>query len=127
MEYTKRPTKQHIVFWTRERVVDGHPIPENWIICNAPRPLYGAEEWTGEFIKGIFYVAVDPDSEDAPFQLHRNAELNATELVFVTQEQCIEVAMAYYREYYPDTEIKQYNPLIRRHLVVRGLELMNDD
>jgi hypothetical protein len=133
-KYTKRPQKRYIVAWTREQTVDGREIPDHWIICNAPRPLYGDEQWQGPFIKGIFYAAINPDDlpdEDAldtAFMLHRNAELDAAELVFVTQERCIEVAMDYYRENFADTvgEIDPANPGMREHLVRRGLDLLND-
>ena len=129
MNYTKRPTKRYTVAWTREQVVDGHFVPENWIICNAPRPLYGHTTWTGDFIGGIFYAAIDPDCECASRYLHDNAELDAREIVFVTQDECLERTMAYYRAEWPDYvhEIDPLQPNMRRHLVRRGLELMNEE
>jgi hypothetical protein len=45
---------------------DGTPLPAHWEVYNAPRPLYGALTWDGEFRHGAFYGAVDPDDDSHP-------------------------------------------------------------
>ncbi|GEM_PF-5957298 len=51
-------------------------IPENWIVFNAPRPLYGHKDWQGEFGHGRFYAAVDPDGDRAAWMIEQNKSLD---------------------------------------------------
>lgn len=71
-------------------IVGFHQVPERvqdlagrgWTVYNAPRPLMGAETWTGEFRHGVFYAAVPPDGDladefgDAPVWRERNHGLD---------------------------------------------------
>lgn len=43
------------------RLLDPRPgdVPSNFPIFNAPRPLIGAKQWSGDFQHDIFYAAVD--------------------------------------------------------------------
>lgn len=52
-------------------------VPAEWVIFNAPRPLYGDMEWRGDFLHGVFYVAVNPDDRYAEERIKRNLELDA--------------------------------------------------
>ena len=50
-------------------------VPAAWPIFNAPRPLCGTVTWTGEFLTGIFYAAVDPaDPAAAAFIAHNRRD-----------------------------------------------------
>ncbi len=62
-------------------------IPDGWRVFNAPRPLYGQMDWQGDFLSGIFYVAVDPASEISAGFIERNRQLDARELVYISQEE----------------------------------------
>jgi len=53
-------------FATFERVMSGPEEVEDWEIFNAPRPLPGHRTWSGEFLRGCFYSAVDTSEEDSP-------------------------------------------------------------
>ena len=75
--------------------------PTGWPIFNAPRPLYGDPTWTGDFIHGIFYATVDPTDPYGPGFIQRNAELDAWELVWVSEEEAIGESLDYYREKLP--------------------------
>lgn len=70
---SKRPTK----------TPDGLPIPDNWIIYNAPRPLKGHLTWVGDCISGVFY-AIAPASDVLTYQV--NIALDAHVLKWATQE-----------------------------------------
>jgi hypothetical protein len=77
---------------TVQRLIEDRPadIPEGWLIFNAPRPLWGQRQWTGEFRHGIFYAAVDPaepDTKQLSWMLQQNADLDGWLLEYVTMDQ----------------------------------------
>ncbi len=94
-------------------------IPADWPIFNAPRPLYGEPTWTGDFIHGIFYATIDPSDSYGPGFITRNAELDAWELVWVSEEQAVIEAMQQLTDEYPveATEIDPADPEHREWLV----------
>ena len=69
--------------------------PDGWLVFNAPRPIYGHREWIGDFITGVFYVAVDPDAPEATHYIMRNGQLDAKLLHYVTQKEWDERVDAY--------------------------------
>jgi len=93
-----------------------HPIPENWFIFNAPRPLLGHEEWQGEFEHGIFYVAVDPDSYGAEGFIERNISLDGWLVEYWTKEKAIGAVKSYYLKKYP-TEGEAINDMKEKELM----------
>ena len=76
-------------------------IPAHWPICNAPRPLYGTRTWQGDFIHGVFYAAIDPADEFSAGWLKRNEELDAYEIIYMSRDEAISVALAFYRDNFP--------------------------
>lgn len=80
-------------------------IPPEWIIYNAPRPLYGSPGreylgatrlcWQGDFVAGVFYAAVDPQDLDAALWRQRNYEQDARRLEWVTIGQMREAVLEY--------------------------------
>lgn len=77
-------------------------IPENWIVMNAPRPLYGHKEWTGEFQHGVFYVALNPDDSCVhDMWMKKNEEQDAWICEYWTKAQAIKYILDYYHEKYP--------------------------
>ncbi|WP_156915980.1 hypothetical protein [Desulfatirhabdium butyrativorans] len=61
-------------------------VPPNWIIFNAPRPLYGDKEWQGDFIHGRFYVAVDPNGDQAAWCVQQNKAMDAWVYQYVDKD-----------------------------------------
>lgn len=65
--------------------------PQGWTVWNAPRPLYGARTWAGEFITGRLYAAQNPDDPDPnlPYEtvVEENRRLHACELVYISAEE----------------------------------------
>jgi len=75
-------------------------VPDGWIVYNAPRPITGQMKWISDFYAGAFYVAVDPAHEQAEEWDTRNAELDATVLVYFTDAEAIDAVTQYCeREY----------------------------
>ncbi len=102
----------------------GFGIPTGWPIYNAPRPLYGDPTWTGDFIHGIFYATVDPSDPYGPGFIQRNAELDAWELVWVSEEEAVAESMARLVVEYPveATEIDPEDLEHREWLITSFLE-----
>lgn len=59
--------------------------PADWLVFNAPRPIYGHAEWIGDFITGVFFTAVDPDAEEADHFIERNRQLDAKQIAYITK------------------------------------------
>jgi len=81
-----------------------HPnAPPAWWVLNAPRPLYGtihvsgndAFTWTGPFVEGIHYAAIDPTDPEASRWLEENRRLGAVLLRYVTEDEIAEWAGGY--------------------------------
>jgi hypothetical protein len=65
-------------------------VPDDWVIFNAPRPMYGSMTWQGDWCRGIYYAAVDPAEPEALAECRRkNGEWDGRELVFVTEDEAI--------------------------------------
>lgn len=62
------------------------PQEKGWVIFNAPRPLAGDRRWTGDFIAGVFYAAVDPNGDDAKEHYAFNFNMDATMLQYISPE-----------------------------------------
>ena len=83
-------------------------VPESWTIYNAPRPLYGStlpdgrREWTGDFLRGIFYVAVDPADPYAATWKKENEQLHAHIVQYRTDEWVRAWVNGYYHARYDD-------------------------
>ena len=52
-------------------------VPKSWIIFNAPRPIHGHVQWQGDFLSGVFYAAVDPESVSRGWMIQDNQALDA--------------------------------------------------
>lgn len=64
---------------------------------NAPRPLWGNKHWQGDFVCGVFYVALDPASELHLDRLEHNHTQDATILEYITQQWVVDEMIAYYQ------------------------------
>ena len=79
----------------RERPTD---IPKDWWIMNAPRPLWGNKQWTGEFLCGVYYVALDLDGELYQDRVEYNKSMDATILEFISRQEVVDEMLAYYQD-----------------------------
>ena len=113
--------------------------PEGWRIFNAPRPICGTvvcengqwqgKTWIGPFVSGIIYAAVKPTDPDAPAWIATNREMDACELVYVTEQQAFDAALRWYQasEYAADiAEIDLTDEDHRRDMIDKGRKLLND-
>jgi regulator of replication initiation timing len=75
--------------------------PAGTIIFNASRPIYGHEEWQGDFAHGRFYVAVDPNGDRADWMIKENKSLDAWILEYRTEEEVVARAKASFKERMP--------------------------
>lgn len=80
----------------------GINIPVDWVIFNAPRPLYGDVCWEGDFRHGVFYSAVDSEGDFSDLWIDRNFELDAWEISYIDADIAINEAAEYYRENFPN-------------------------
>ena len=111
--------------------------PEGWRIFNAPRPICGTvvcengqwqgKTWIGPFVSGIIYAAVNPSDPDAAAWIATNRDMDACELVYITEQQAYDVGLAYYQTNFPDelAEIKM-DEQTRKWITERGYDLLND-
>lgn len=70
-------------------------IPADWVIVNAPRPLFGNIQFTGDFISGIFYAALDPADEYFQTWMDANKKLDARVIHYVTESELAEALEAH--------------------------------
>ncbi len=79
--------------------------PEGWTVWNAPRPLYGEIVWHGDFVKGCFYAATNPDAAeymDVRGQEIRNRDLDACQIEWVTRDKAAQIARERYGTFRAD-------------------------
>ena len=74
------------------------PEDRNLALFNAPRPLFGATAYNGEFVAGVFYGLVRLDRQGAAWQVNQNVSLDARVLVWVTEDEVRDWAPGYYAE-----------------------------
>lgn len=61
-------------------------VGDDWTVWNAPRPLFGEVNWTGEFRSGVFYAAAAPDDPFYDRYAERNAAQDARIVEVVTND-----------------------------------------
>ena len=85
-------------------------LPHRWEVYNAPRPLYGHLSWTGDFLHGIFYVAIDPsDDYVAENWKQENIRLDGWLLEWVSEDEAADAMWQHYLDDYPKVA-DRYNP-----------------
>jgi len=104
----------------------------NTVIHNAPRPLFGTatdDTWNLNGPRGRHFATINPDAENAVSMVDYNRRMDAVEVRYVTEQECIKIALDYVEEKYGTTEANQLAASPRsedqRWLVNRGLDLMN--
>ena len=78
---------------------------QGWYIFNAARPMPCHIAWTGDFIRGIFYGAIDPKQECAAEYIKRCVELNGYVLAFAEESEVREQVQRYYDNHFKDEKI----------------------
>jgi hypothetical protein len=110
--------KEPIVY----RIIGLRPeqVPEGWAIYNAPRPLYGDKTWQGDFVHGVYYVAIAPHTPATALFREENALSDAWELEYVLPEAAIAEQMTWYEEHAPGlaTQIDLNDTEIREKVIV---------
>lgn len=94
-------TKKAAVIGTRPtETPTGKAIPADWPMFNAPRPLYGQITFQiydpGFRTFGWFVGVIDPNDEYSHGRhgfIGENVSLDARELIFVTEQDCIDAAV----------------------------------
>jgi len=70
------------------RLFDPRPedVPSNFPIFNAPRPLIGAKQWSGDFRHGVIYAAVDITLPGAEHCIRDNVSLDGWLCEYITSQ-----------------------------------------
>jgi hypothetical protein len=92
----------NIADWNEPYTLD--ELPDDAVIVNAPRPLYGFLTWQGRCRCGIFYAAAPyvPASGQNPAEHYRWRQNGARQLVFITNDDIYEACCKKAAEYnYP--------------------------
>lgn len=101
---------------TRKTLID-FINPPGMEVYNAPRPLPGVITWTGDFVAGCFYAAIDPQAEDYKWLLSRIEDLDGTRLIKVTEKEIIQEMTLYYQENYPDLDFDPEDPNTQEKMI----------
>lgn len=117
---------------------DGTPIPPDWPIHNAPRPLYGTLTWQQPQAPfrafGWFFAVTDPTDEWANGKhgvdyTEENRRLDARELVFISDAEAFARGCAEYRTRYgsrlADLETMLADQTYRDTIVSAGIRAMS--
>ena len=91
-------------------------LPEGTEIYNAARPFPAHQEWTGEFLHGVFFGAIFPDQDFADEYRKRADALDASLIVFVTREEVTAWAIDHCKELGVDPADFGYDVYCRSYL-----------
>jgi len=101
-------------------------VPEDWLIFNAPRPLYGTKEWNdGPFLHGVWYAAIAPNEERKDWMIERNASLDGWLLEYHNEEELRSIAIEYYEREFPNHDLDYVK--YHKELVRKGLDILNEN
>jgi hypothetical protein len=84
-------------------------IPAAWLIFNASRPLCGTKRWTGEFRRGVFYVAIDPAAYRAPDAIRQTIDLDGALCKYITVADMRESVLRPLFEAYPEAATDEHS------------------
>lgn len=102
-------------------------VPANWIIYNAPRPIYGHVEWRDSNGFGFFFAAVDPKGERAEWMQVENQRQDAMILHLMTEEEAFGAGKARLLFQYGEMALKVINdPAHRRWVINTAIDAINE-
>ena len=103
--------------------------PDDWLVFNVPRPLYGSivktgewssnsVTWIGDFVTGVHYAAVDPAPEDPAYNdphmwIDENRKLDARIVTWVSKEEHLFRILTWFDEFYVPYVIEKYDVDVR--------------
>jgi len=87
-----------------------------WEIYNAARPFPCHKLIKGDYVFGVFYGMIDPAQERAKEYRKRANELDAAQVVFVTQEEVMSWAIKYCAKYNINVDDFKFQRLARSYL-----------
>lgn len=111
------------------RIIAKRPakVPNNWIIMGADRPLMGHEMWTGEFISGVFYGALNPEESNYKAKFNFNQSQDAIIVEYISQQDVVDEMIFYYEAHPSLWKRMRYhdftNPDIQKELVATWYNL----
>lgn len=80
-------TDERMVTILRLPITEQRPgIPSSHIIFNAPRPMIGSIEWSGKFMHGVLYAALDVTLPGADNCFLKNVQYDGWVVEYVTQD-----------------------------------------
>jgi hypothetical protein len=75
----------------------GEPLPADWELFEAPRPIAGTLAWRGEWggiVGAWFYTAISPTEERAEYMRDVNKRMDASHVTFVTRSELAQWSLA---------------------------------
>lgn len=72
-------------FHPKDEIIPFSIRGKDYLIFNAPRPLCGDPSWTGDFIHGCHYCAIDPNDEYSPAFIDQTIRLDGHLLQWVSE------------------------------------------
>ncbi len=101
-------------------------IGDNWIILVAPRPIPGTVSWTDSDTFPMFWSAIDPTSDFGPGHWKCCEELDAAEVIYVTEKVVKKTVQAYYDDKMPgriDVEQHDIRDIFKSFLRIKHKEI----
>ena len=89
----KQPQKIYLIRgWHKLNLNVPDDIPDDWQIWNAARPFPAHRTWQGDFVRGIFYGAIDPQGDFGQEYIKRAQELDASLIEWKDEDDVMEYA-----------------------------------
>jgi len=88
-------------------------VPSHFIIYNAPRALYGQMNWTGDYLFGVFFAAVDPTDQFSGGFAENNRRLDAFIVEYVSQDEFQKIVMDFAINLYKENHLT-FDPIQAR-------------
>lgn len=98
-------------------------FPDDWIIINAHRPMWGTKEWRGPYINGVWYAAIAPDEPYLLDMLTHNERDDGRQLIYHTKEELRAIGWEWGEKYYPDNDLDPMDPW----WIEKGMSILNED
>jgi len=100
-------------------------VPEDWMIFNAPRPMWGTQEWYDKnvYLHGRWFAAISPMDPYKLDMLTRNEQDDGWLIVYHAEEQLQAVGWEWVEKNYPDSDLEPKDPWLTQ----KGLDILNEN